>query len=131
MIHVSIVFQENETVFAYPGEQFILSLKVLDQNNNEKVGFYTYRSNEHFTEGDVTEIDLTLENKDTSFAVVSRSSNQTTSLVIRNSSFPFDFMNHNNTITNKTFTLNLIDSSTGNIVCNINLNVWYNNIITL
>ena len=117
------MFQENETVFAYPGEQFILSLKVLDQNNNEKVGFYTYHSNEHFTEADVTEIDLTLENKDTSFAVVSKNSNQTTSLVIRNSSFPFDFMNHNKTITNKTFTLNLIDSSTGNIVCNINLHV--------
>ena len=95
---------------------------MLDQNNNEKVGFYTYCSNEYFTEADVTEIDLTSENKDTSFAVVSRSSNQTTSLVIRNSEFSFDFVNHNKIITNKTFTLNLIDSSTGNIVCSINLN---------
>ena len=68
----------------------------------------------------MTEIDLTPENKDTSFAVVSGSSDQRTSVVIRNSNFSFEFMNHNKTITKKDFTLSLIDSSTGNMVHNIN-----------
>ena len=107
-------------MIAYPGEQFVLSLEVLDQNNNKKVGFYTYRSNLFFTEADVTEIDLTSDNKDTSFAVVNRSSDQRTSVVIRNSNFSFEFMNHNKTVTKKNFTLSLIDSSTGNMVHNIN-----------
>ena len=110
----------------FPGEEFILSLKVLDQNNNEKVGFYTYPSNVHLTEADVTEIDLTTGNTDTKFAVVSGSSDQKTSLVVRNSTTKqFSFLSHSNTITEAAFTLNLIDSSTGNMVCNNNWNGCY------
>ena len=106
----------------FPGEEFILSLRVLDQNNNEKVGFYTYPSNVLFTQADVTEIDLTTNNTDTSFAIVDRSSDQRTSLVVRNSpkNFSFSVLDHNSTITERNFTLNLIDSSTGIMVCNNN-----------
>lgn len=101
----------------FPGEVFVLSLSVLDQNNNKKIGFYTYPSNMFITEADITEIDITTGNKNTSFAGVSGSSNQKTSLVIRNSTKNFSFSN-NGTIDNTTFTLNLIDSSTGVTVCN-------------
>ena len=106
----------------FPGEEFILSLRVLDQNDNEKVGFYTYPSNTLFTEADITEIDLTTDNGDTSFALVNRNSNERTLLVVRNSTrdFSFSFLNHSSTITERNFTLNLIDSSTGIMVCNNN-----------
>ena len=107
----------------FPGEEFILSLRVLDQNNNRKVGFYTYPSNTLFTEADVTEIDLTTGNSDTSFGIVSKNnSDQRTSLVVRNSTknFSFSVSKGNSTITEKKFTLNLIDSSTGTMVCNDN-----------
>ena len=99
----------------FPGEIFVLSLRISDQNNNEKVGFYTYPSNMFSTQADVTEIDLTTGNDNTSFGVVNGSSNLRTSLVVRdsNENFSFSALNYSNT----SFTLNLIDSSTGNIVC--------------
>lgn len=107
----------------FPGEIFAFSLNVLDQNNNEKNGFYTYPSNMLFTEADVTEVDLTADNEETSFAVINRNSNQRTSLVVRNSTaiFSFSAMNQSRVIAEKGFTLNLIDSSTGNIVCQIHV----------
>jgi len=113
-----IVFKEDKTINVFPGEEFILSLKVLDQNDNKKVGFYTYPSNMLFTMVDVTEIDLTAGNRDTSFGVVNGSSDQRTSFVVRDvaKNFSFSYMNYNNTIAEKNFTLNLIDSSTGIIV---------------
>ena len=109
----------------FPGEIFVLSFSISDQNNNERVGFYTYPSNTFFTEADVTEIDLTTGNEDSSFGVVRGSSDQRTLLVIRNSAknFSFSAINYNRTITNVTFTLNLVDSSTGNVVC-INVYVY-------
>ena len=72
-----------------------------------------------FTEADVTEIDLTAGNRDTSFAIVNENSNQRTLLVIRNSTedFSFSVLKHNSTITERNITLNLIDSSTGTMVC--------------
>ena len=71
------------------------------------------------TEVDVIEIDSTAGNKNTSFAVVSGSSNQRTLLVVRNLAENLDFsvLNQSKTITETVFTLNLIDSSTGTIVC--------------
>ena len=107
----------------FPGEIFKLSLSVLDQNNNKKVGFYTYPSNMFFTEADTTEIDLTTGNEDNSFGVVRGSSDQRTLLVIRNSinNFSFSTVSYSRTITNVTFILNLVDSSTGNVVCNYEL----------
>ena len=106
----------------FPGEVFLLSISVLDQNRNEKVGFYTYPSNMFFTEADIVQIDLTTGNEDTRFAVVNKRSNQRTSLVYRNSKedFSFSVSNHNDTVIKTVFTLNLIDSSTGNTVCNDN-----------
>ena len=107
----------------FPGEEFILSLTVLDQNNNRKVGFYTYPSNMLFTEADVTEIDLTTGNRYTSFGIVSKNnSDQRTLLVVRNltKNFSFSVLKGNSTITEKNFTLNLIDSSTGTMVCDDN-----------
>ena len=103
----------------FPGEIFVLSLSISDQNDNEKIGFYTYPSNMFFTEADVTEIDLTTGNNNTNFGVVSGSSNLRTLLVVRDSTknFSFSALNHSSTIAFATFTLNLIDSSTGNIVC--------------
>jgi len=89
----------------------------LDQNDNKKVGFYAYPSNMLFTEVDVTEIDLTDGNMNTSFGVVNGSSDQRTSLVLRNSTKDFSFTNQNSTIFEVNFTINLIDSSTGIIVC--------------
>lgn len=104
----------------------MLSLKVTDQNNNTKVGFYTYPSNMLVTEANVIEIDLTDHgnNENRSFAVVDKRSDQRTSLVLRNSvkDFSFTSLNHNSTYPETAFTLNLIDSSTGNIVCNNNNN---------
>ena len=101
----------------FPGEEFILSLKVLDQNDNEDVGFFIYPSNTFFTEADVIEIDLTTGNEGISFGVVANgSSDQKSSLVIRNSPENFSFRNHNKTIIEAKFTLNLLDSSTGNTV---------------
>ena len=78
-----------------------------------------------FTEADITEIDLTTGNEDSSFGVVRGSSDQRTLLVIRNSAknFSFSAINYNRTITNVTFSLNLVDSSTGNVVC-INVYVY-------
>ena len=103
----------------FPGEEFDLLLTVWDQNNNEKVGFYTYPSNMFFTEVDIIEIDLTDDNEDISFAAVDGSFDQKTSLVIRNSTKNFSsfFHNYDKTIVEKNFTLNLIDSSTGIMVC--------------
>ena len=97
----------------------MLSLSISDQNNNKRVGFYSYPSNMFFTEADVTEIDLTTGNGNTSFGVVNENSSLRTSLVVRDSTKPFSFsaLNHNSTIAYTNFTLNLIDSSTGNIVC--------------
>ena len=68
-----------------------------------------------FTEVDVTEIDLTIGNRDSSFGVISGSSDQKTVLVVRNSTkdFSFSYTNFNRTIAEVNFTLNLIDSSTG------------------
>ena len=105
----------------FPGEEFILSLKVLDQNDNEEVGFFMYPSNTFFTEADVIEIDLTTGNQGISFGVVSGSSDQKSSLVVRNSPESFSFLNQNKTIIETKFTLNLLDSSTGNAVC---INYW-------
>ena len=104
----------------FPGEVFLLSINVLDQNKNEIVGFYTYPSNMFFTEADVVEVDLTIGNEDTRFGVVNKRSSQRTSLVLRNSKedFSFSVSNHSNTIIKTAFTLNLIDSSTGNLVSN-------------
>ena len=108
------------TFNVFPGEEFILSLRVLDQNNNLKDGFFTYPSNTFFTEADITEIDLTAGNEDTSFGIVNGSSDLRVSLVVRNSQNNFSFSaNHNNTIVNETFNFTLIDSSTGIGVCNI------------
>lgn len=116
------MFQGSKIVKVFPGQEFFLSLQVLDQNNNEKLGFYTYPSNMLFTKVDVTEIDLTVGNEETSFAIVNGSSHQRTSLVVRDSAknFSFSVLNQNSTITETNFTLNLIDSSTGTRVCNNN-----------
>ena len=102
----------------FPGEVFLVSINVSDQNKNEKVGFYTYPSNMFLTEADIVEVDLTIGNGDTRFAVVNRRSNQRTSIVYRNSKedFSFSVSNHSDTIIKTVFTLNLIDSSTGNAV---------------
>ena len=117
---LSIVLQKSKTVNVFPGEVFLLSINVLDQNKNEVVGFYTYPSNMFFTEADVVEVDLTVGNEDTRFGVVNKRSSQKTSLVLRNSKedFSFSVSNHSNTIIKTAFTLNLIDSSTGNLVSN-------------
>ena len=70
-----------------------------------------------FTQADVTEIDLTAGNEVTSFGVVSGSSNIRASIVIRDSMNNFSFSALNELNHSTIFTLNLIDSSTGNMVC--------------
>jgi len=103
----------------FPGERFNLALQIRDQNNNSKIGIYTYPSNEHFTKVDVTEIDLTDSETDKSFAFVNRKY-QRTSLVLRNSSRNFTYtqcLHHkDNTVDERQFILHLIDSSNGNVV---------------
>ena len=105
----------------FPGEKFDLILQIQDQNDNLQLGVYTYPSNTHFTEADVTEIDLTDSGTERSFAVVSNG-NQRTTLVIRGSPKNFNYtycLHHkNDTVDKKQFALQLIDSSTGNVVSN-------------
>ena len=103
---------------AFPGERFTISLTVLDQNNNTKLGFYTYPSSMFITEADTIQVDLTVGDEDTSFTAINGSFNQKTLLVIRNSmeDFSFDFLNHNSTVIETYFILNLVDSSTGVMV---------------
>jgi len=60
---ISLFFKEDKTINVFLGEEFIFLLKVLDQNDNKKVGFYTYPSNMLFTTVDVTETDLTAGNE--------------------------------------------------------------------
>ena len=113
--------QGSKPMHVFPGEQFDLDLHVHDQNDNSGFGVYTYPSNTHFTEADVTEIDLTDSGTDKSFAVVGNDS-QRTIFVIRNSSSNFSYTDclyhKNDTVDIKQFALQLIDSSTGNVVCN-------------
>lgn len=104
----------------FPGEQFDLYLRAYDQNNNSKPGIYTYPSNAHFTAVDVTEIDLSDSGTDKSFAVANDSV-QITTFVIRNSLKNFDYaycFNNTDIVDRKQFALQLIDSSTGSVVCN-------------
>ena len=73
---------------------------------------------------DITEIDLTTDNTDSSFGIINEESDQGTVIVVRNSSQNFSFFNPNTTL-NKTFTLNLIDSSTGIMVGIISIIACY------
>ena len=73
---------------------------------------------------DITEIDLTTGNGDSSFGIINEESDQRTIIVVRNSSQNFSFFNSNTTL-NKTFTLSLIDSSTGIMVGIISIIVCY------
>ena len=109
-------------MYVFPGETFDLVLHVLDQNSNPKIGIYTYAANTHFTEADVTEIDLTDSGTVQRFAIVDSSAEnyQRTSLVIRNSSSNYSFYHckkNKDAGEKRRFTLQLIDSSSGNVVC--------------
>ena len=120
----------------FPGEQFDLVLDVLDQNNNPKIGIYTYPANAHFTEVDVTEIDLTDSGTDRSFAIVNSSAEnyQRTTLVVRNSSRNYSFnhcLKNSESVEKGEFTLQLIDSSVGNMVGNGNKCLLLNNLSVL
>ena len=69
---------------------------------------------------DIIEIDLTTDNRDSSFGIINEESEQGSIIVVRNASQNFSFFNPNSTTLSKTFTLSLIDSSTGLMVGIIN-----------
>jgi len=128
IVHVHFMtshyLQESKPMHVFPGERFDLHLHVQDQNSNPVFGVYTYPSNTHFTKADVTEIDLTTDSEtDISFAIVGNDTQRTT-FVIRNSSSNFNYTHclyrKNDTVERKQFSVHLIDSSTGSVVCNYN-----------
>ena len=111
-------------MFASPGEVFSLFLHAVDENNNVKYAVYTYPK----PAGNVrrvvsTGIVIDLGRSATGFASLSReiSITQTASFILHNAFW----LEHQNcsrvqpNIANNSFTLNLIDSSNGQMVCGL------------
>lgn len=105
---------------------FVLIISAEDENKNSKDAVYSYSRNLVSNPSNVIVIDLKPEDAVLSFASVSKMSQMTTqniSLVLHNTdqlkNCTFNYDNFYNFSSN--FNLNLVDSSTGQVVCNFNM----------
>ncbi|XP_065897681.1 uncharacterized protein [Dysidea avara] len=118
---------QNNNITASPGEIFDLLLFAKDENNNIKNAVYSYQSNPTASPSSIIEVDLDSNGEEfSSFASVSRTNVtlQRTLIVTRDRQLQrcdVNFRNSNKFLSS--FTLNLIDSSRGQMVNTATVNV--------
>ena len=114
-----VFIQRNDVVSVSLGEVFVLTIFAEDENKNLKDAVYSYRRNPTSNPSNIIVVDLQPEDAVLSFAPVSKITTQNVSLVMHNSdqlkNCTFNYDNSYNFSSN--FNLNLIDSSTGQVVC--------------
>lgn len=102
---------------------FALVISAEDENKNLKDAVYSYTRNPMSNPLNIIVVDLKPEDAVLSFAPVSKITTQNVSLVMHNSDqlkhCSFNFDNSYNFSSN--FNLNLVDSSTGQVVCKFDM----------
>ena len=114
-----VFIQRNDVVSVSLGEVFVLTIFAEDENKNLKDAVYSYRRNPTSNPSNIIAVDLQSEDAVLSFAPVSKITTQNVSLVMHNSDqFKHCIFNYDNSYNfSSNFNLNLIDSSTGQVVC--------------